>query len=65
MIEVERMNGERVYINPDQVKAVESMPDTVVVFMNNDRLMVKTTPQEIVKRVIEFRRQIANQFSTT
>ena len=30
MIPVERLNGEEVFINPDQVKTVAKRPDTVL-----------------------------------
>jgi flagellar protein FlbD len=57
MIEVERVNGQKMLINPDLIKFIETTPDTVVTFTDGEKIMLRTNPQHIVKLILEFRRQ--------
>jgi flagellar protein FlbD len=50
-------NGATFYLNPELIQTVESTPDTVITLVNNKKLIVKDTPEEISKRFIEFRRK--------
>ncbi len=52
-----RTNGVKFYINPELIQIVESTPDTVVTLVNNKKLIVKDTPQEIAERFIEYRQK--------
>jgi len=45
-------------LNSDRIEHVESTPDTVVVMDNGQRFMVRETAEELLAKVIEFRRQI-------
>jgi flagellar protein FlbD len=57
MIFITRTNGLKIYINPELIQTVESTPDTIVTLLNNKKLIVKDTPQEIAERFIEYRRK--------
>ena len=41
MIEVTRINGSKVLINPDLIEIVEETPDTVVAFTTGRKLIIK------------------------
>jgi len=56
MIEVERVNGHKMLINPDLVKFIESTPDTVVTFTDGEKIILRTKPQEIIERIVEYRK---------
>jgi flagellar protein FlbD len=58
MIKVTRLNAEPIFLNSDLIEFVESTPDTVVRLTNGQRLMVRESPEEILQRVIQFRRAI-------
>ncbi|RMG17018.1 MAG: flagellar protein FlbD [Deltaproteobacteria bacterium] len=58
MIPLTRINGNPVVINTDLVTSIEEQPDTVLVLINGDRIMVKESPEEIIDRLVEFRRKI-------
>ena len=47
MIEVTRINGSKVLINPDLIEIVEETPDTVVAFTTGRKLIIKEGRQEI------------------
>lgn len=58
MIRVTRLNAESIILNSDLIEFVESTPDTVLRLTSGQRLMVRETPEEIVSRVVLFRRSI-------
>ncbi len=58
MIRLTRLNDRPLVVNADLIKYVEQTPDTLVTLTNGDRLMVKETTEEVVRRVIEFGRTL-------
>jgi flagellar protein FlbD len=52
------MNGAKVLINPDLITLIESTPDTVVTFSNGEKVLLLTKPQELLSRIIAFRKEI-------
>jgi flagellar protein FlbD len=56
MIEVKKLNGSALFVNPDLIRFVESNPDTVLTFLDGQKLMVKDKPTEVVAKIVEFRR---------
>jgi len=57
MIQLTRLNS-KVSINSDLIKWVEQNPDTVITLLNGEKLLVQETVEQVVDRVIEFRRQL-------
>jgi flagellar protein FlbD len=57
VIYITRRNGTKAYINPELIQTVESTPDTVITLVDNNKMIVKDTPQEIAERFIEYRRK--------
>ncbi|MGH7214583.1 MAG: flagellar FlbD family protein [Tepidisphaeraceae bacterium] len=58
MITLTRLNGQAFVINAEKIRYVESTPDTLVATDNGDKMMVKETLQEVMKRAIEYARII-------
>ena len=58
MIGLTRLNHLAFMLNPDRIVHVESTPDTVVVMDNGERFMVLETADQLVEKVVEFRRRI-------
>lgn len=59
MIRVTRMGGQQLYVNCDHIEWIESTPDTQILLQTGKRIICAETPDEIVKRVVDFRRRIA------
>ena len=59
MIELKKLNGAAIFVNPDMIRVVESTPDTLVQFIDGESLLVQTSPQEIVAKIISFRKTYA------
>ena len=64
MIEVTKLNGEQFMVNAELVELVESTPDTIVSLTTGKKYMVRETVDEIVDRIIQYRRQISPFFDT-
>ena len=58
MITLTRLNGQALVINAEKIRYVESTPDTVVCCDHGERVMVKETMQEVIRRSIEYARLI-------
>jgi flagellar protein FlbD len=58
MIELSKLNGEPVLINPDQIEYIELIPESKVIMMNGKYHIVHEGKEEIVTRVIQYNRDI-------
>ena len=56
MIPLTRLNGQRFVVNAEKIRYVESTPDTVVCCDSGDRLMVKESLEEVMRKAIEYAR---------
>jgi flagellar protein FlbD len=58
MITLHRLNGKEFVLNAEQIKFVESTPDTVITLATeNEKFMVKESVSEVVQMVIDYKRQ--------
>jgi flagellar protein FlbD len=58
MIHLTRLNHTPVVLNCDLIEHVETTPDTVISLTTGQKLMVLETAEEIIERVVRFRRSI-------
>jgi flagellar protein FlbD len=56
MIMLTRLNGQSFVVNAEKIRLVECTPDTVVCCETGERLMVKESIQEVIRRSIEYGR---------
>ena len=59
MIKVTKLNNSEIVINDDLIEFIETIPETMVSLTDGKKIMVKETPDEIIKKVAAFRRQAA------
>jgi len=60
MIKLTRLSQEPLVLNSDLIEYLEITPDTVITLTNGQKLRVSETSDEVIARVIEFRRAILN-----
>ena len=60
MISLTRLNHTSVVINPDLIVLMEETPDTIITLSNGEKITVHERVQEVIRRVIEFRRRVFN-----
>ena len=58
MIEVTKLNGVKVLVNPHLFEVVEETPDTVITLTTGKKIIVKESRQEIKNLVILYRKGI-------
>jgi flagellar protein FlbD len=58
MIALTRLNGQQFVMNAEKIRYIESTPDTVVCSDTGEKMMVKETLQEVMRRAIDYARAI-------
>ena len=56
MIEVTKINGQKVLINPALIEVIEETPDTVISFSTGRKIIVKESRQELKNLVKLYRK---------
>jgi flagellar protein FlbD len=57
MITLHRLNGKEFVLNAEQIKFVESTPDTIITLAGDERFMVKESVEGVIQQVIEYKRK--------
>ncbi len=60
MIHVTRLNSTPLILNSDLIEHIEVTPDTVITLTTGQSLRVRETAEEVVERIVQFRRNIHN-----
>ena len=60
MIEVNKMNGDKIIINAELIESIKSTPDTVITLTTNKKILVEDEVDEIIKKVIAYKKEIAS-----
>ena len=58
MIRLTRINHVPLVLNSDLIEHIETTPDTVISLTNGQKVMVLESADEVIQRVIAFRREI-------
>jgi flagellar protein FlbD len=58
MVQLTRLNNQPLAVNSDLIKFVEDAHDTVVTLVNGEKIVVRERVEEVIERVIAFRRAV-------
>lgn len=58
MIELTRLNHVPLIVNADLIEHIEVTPDTVVALTTGQKFIVRESPEELIDKVIQFRKAI-------
>jgi len=58
VIRVTRINSTPIVLNCDLIEQVQTVPETMIALTNGKHLLVQESVEEIIERVIAFRRRI-------
>ncbi len=61
MIRLTRLNRVPLVVNSDLIEHIETTPDTVIALTTGQKFMVLETPDQVVDRVVAFRRAIQGE----
>ena len=60
MICVTRLDGKPYWINPHLIESMEQNPDLTVTFLSGKKIVLKDSPEQLIQRVIEYRKKLNN-----
>lgn len=58
MINVTGMNHVKMVLNADHIEKMEEVPETLITLTNGKKYIVLETTEEVIKRVIAYKRKI-------
>lgn len=58
MIKVIGLDGKEYVLNADHIEKLEQIPESVITLTNGKKYLVKESNDQIVKKVIEYKRKI-------
>ncbi|HDP69620.1 MAG TPA: flagellar protein FlbD [Actinobacteria bacterium] len=54
MIELTRLNGSKLTINAALIETIEATPDTVITLLTGKKIVIKESPDVIVKQTVKY-----------
>lgn len=58
MIKLVGLDGKEYILNADHIEKLEEVPETIITLTNGKKYLVKESNDEVVKKVIEYKRKI-------
>lgn len=58
MIQLTRINGRKFVLNAEQIRSIESTPDTMITLLNGDQVIVAEKVEDVVERAVEYGRSL-------
>lgn len=60
MIKLKRLNGSEIVLNCEIIEFLEETPDTVITLVNGHKVVVSESANEVIQKVIDYKRKIHN-----
>jgi flagellar protein FlbD len=57
MVSLTRLDGQAIIVNADEIETIESPHNTTLSLISGKKIIVRETPEQIVERVIDYRRR--------
>lgn len=58
MIDVLRLDGKKIWVNPHMIESMETTPDLTFTMLSGTKIIVRNSPEEINEKIIEYRKKI-------
>lgn len=58
MIGLTKLNNQSFVVNADLIKFIETTPDTLVTLTTGERILVKESSEEVIRRVVQYGRML-------
>ena len=55
MIQLTALNGKEIWINFELIRFIESVPDTLLCFIDGYRLTIQETPSQVAQKIRDFK----------
>ena len=63
MIKITDVGGTEKYINCDLIERIEIIPDTLLVLVNGNNIIVREDAANVISKIVEFRRSCGEAVS--
>ena len=60
MIELHRLQNQKIIVNADLIEFIESTPDTMISTTAGKKLIVLESVEEVIDKVIQYKRHVLN-----
>ena len=57
MIELTKLQDQKIVVNAELIEFVESTPDTMITTTSGKKLIVKESVKEVIEKIIRYRRR--------
>ena len=61
MLEVTRLNDQKVVINCELIEYIDANPDTTITLTTANKFVVKETLDEVIEKIIQYKNKIYSQ----
>lgn len=61
MILVKKINQQEIVVNCELIQMIEFSPHAVLTLVNGEKIIIADGPEEIIRKVIEYKRAINNR----
>lgn len=61
MLEVTRLNGQKIVINCELVEYIDANPDTTISLTTNNKFVVKESLEDVIEKIINYKRKVFSQ----
>ena len=58
MIPLTKLNNQHFVLNAELIKFIESTPDTLITMTTGDRVLVRESSDEVIKRAVQYGRML-------
>ena len=58
MIRLTRLNYRPLVVNSELIKFIENAPDTVITLVTGEKIVVRETAEEVMKKILQYRQQV-------
>lgn len=64
MIHLTKLDKSRILLSLENIKYIESTPDTIIFFTNGESMVVRETLEEMYDRMVEYKSKILKNAQT-
>lgn len=61
MLEVTRLNGQKIVINCDLIEYIDANPDTTITLTTANKFVVKESIEDVVEKIVKYKNKIYSQ----
>ena len=65
MLLLTKLDHKKILINIESIKYIETVPDTIIFFLNGDSIMVRETLDEVSSAVVRFKAEVMSQVQSS